>query len=160
MQTHEEATVYVKELDILNYESLQKHASSVVAWKVLQWKRIFLWMLMKNGIRIPCNTENFVPIVAPGLSTSSSSDSYHSTSMTLSRQASHCSASSSSSSSSPTVSDTKTPEREDRIESDTSPVAMSTTIDERSGRPDVDQAKKTPKNHENSLTKNGETCCW
>ena len=28
--------------------------------------------LIKNGIRIQCNTENFVPIVVPGLSTSSS----------------------------------------------------------------------------------------
>ena len=29
--------------------------------------------LIKNGIRFQCNTENFVPIVVPGLSTSSSS---------------------------------------------------------------------------------------
>ena len=100
--------------------------------------------LIKNGIRIPCNTESFVPIVVPGLSHSSSgSDS--STSRTLSRQESHCSTSSSSSSSSPTVSDTKTREREDRIESDISPVTVSTTVDERSGRSDVDQANKTPK---------------
>ena len=99
---------------------------------------------LKNGIRIPCNTENFVPIVVPGLSNSSSgSDS--STSTTLSRQGSHCSTSSSSSSSSPTVSDTKTREREDRIESDISPVTVSTTVDERSGRPDIDQASKFQK---------------
>ena len=66
--------------------------------------------LIKNGIRIPCNTENFVPIVVPGLSTSSSgSDS--STSRTLSRQGSHYSTSSSSSSSSPTVSEIQTRER-------------------------------------------------
>ena len=76
--------------------------------------------LIKNGIRIPCNTENFVPIVVPGLSSSSSGSS--STSRTLSRQGSHCSTSSSSSSSSPSVSDTKTREREDRIDSDISPV--------------------------------------
>ena len=79
--------------------------------------------IKKNGIRIPCNTENFVPIVVPGLSNSSSgSDS--TTSRTLSRQESHCSTCSSSSSSSPTVSDTKTREREDRIESDISPVRL------------------------------------
>ena len=101
--------------------------------------------LKKNGIRIICNTENFVPIVVPGLSASSSSGSDPSTSRTLSRQESHCSTSSSSSSSSPTVSDTKTREREDRIESDISPVTVSTTVDERSGRPVVDQANKTPK---------------
>ena len=100
--------------------------------------------LTKNGIRIQCNTENFVPIVVPGLSNSSSgSDS--STSRTLSRQGSHCSTSSSSSSSSPTVSDTKTREREYRIESDISPVTVSTPIDERSGRPDIDQASKISK---------------
>ena len=58
---------------------------------------------------------------------------------------SHCSTSSSSSSSSPTVSNTKTREREDRIESDISPVTVSTTVDERSERPDIDQANKNPK---------------
>ena len=100
--------------------------------------------LIKNGIRIQCNTENVFPIVVPGLSASSSSGSDPSTSRTLSRQESHCSASSSSSSSSPTVSDNMTGEREDRIESDISPVIVSTTVDERSGRPDVDQANKTP----------------
>ena len=97
--------------------------------------------LIKNGIRIPCNTENFVPIVVPGLSTSSSgSDS--STSRTLSRQGSHYSTSSSSSSSSPTVSEIQTRERGDRIESDISPVTVSTAVDQRSGRPDIDQANK------------------
>ena len=66
--------------------------------------------LIKNGIRIPCNTENFVPIVVPGLSSSSSGSS--STSRTPSRQESHCSSSSSTSSSSPTVSEIQTRERE------------------------------------------------
>ena len=36
VQTHEEATVYVKELDFLDYESPRKHASSIVAWEVLR----------------------------------------------------------------------------------------------------------------------------
>ena len=40
--------------------------------------------LIKNGSRIICNTENFVPIVVPGLSTSSSSSLTSSTPMTLS----------------------------------------------------------------------------
>ena len=101
--------------------------------------------LIKNGIRIPCNTENFVPIVVPGLSSSSSGSS--STSSTLSRQGSHRSASSSSSSSSPTVSETKTRERVDQIGSDISPVTVSTTVDERSGRPDIDQVSKSPKSN-------------
>ena len=55
----------------------------------------------KDGIRIICNTENFVPIVVPGLSSSSSGSS--STLRTPMKQESHSSSSSSSSPSSPTV---------------------------------------------------------
>ena len=103
--------------------------------------------LIKNGIRIPCNTENFVPIVVPGLSTSYSSGSYHSTSRTLSRQERHCSTCSSSSSSSPTATscDNETREREDRTESDTSPVPVSTNVDDRTAQPVVNQANQNPK---------------
>ena len=37
VQTHEEATVYVRDLDIyLDYESPRKHASSIVARKALR----------------------------------------------------------------------------------------------------------------------------
>ena len=62
-------------------------------------------------------------------------------------QESHYSTSSSRSSSSPTVtsSDDETREREDRIESDTSPVPVSTNVDDRSGQPFVDQANQNPK---------------
>ena len=43
--THEEATGYVKELNIfLTMKSPRKHASSIVARKALRWKRIFLRM--------------------------------------------------------------------------------------------------------------------
>ena len=80
--------------------------------------------LIKDGIRIQCNTENFVPIVVPGLSSSSSGSS--STSKTPLRQESHSSSSTSASSSSPTVSEIQIREREDRIHSDTSPVQVST----------------------------------
>ena len=52
------------------------------------------------------------------------------------KQESHSFSSSSTSSSSPTVSEIQTREREDRIESDISPVHVSTTVDDRSGRPD------------------------
>ena len=86
-----------------------------------------------------CNTENLVLIVVPGLSSSSSGSS--STSRTPSRQENHFSPSSSSSSSSPTVSEIQTRDREDQTESDISPVLVSTTVDERSGRPDDNQAK-------------------
>ena len=75
--------------------------------------------LIKNGIRIQCNTENFVLIVVPGLSSSSSRSS--STSKTPSRQESHSSSYYSTSSSSPTVSEIQSRERGDRIESDISP---------------------------------------
>ena len=85
--------------------------------------------LIKNGIRIMCNTENFVPIVVPGLSSSSSGSS--STSKTLSRQESHSSSSSSSSSSSPTVSEIQIREREDGNSSDISPVQVSNSVDDR-----------------------------
>ena len=42
--------------------------------------------LIQKGIRIQCNTENFVPIVLPVFSASSSSSFPSSTSMSFSRQ--------------------------------------------------------------------------
>ena len=107
VQTHEEATVYVKELDIFLTMKVLEDTPAVLSLGKLcdengysyEWINGQNPHLIKNGIRIPCNTENFVPIVVPGLSNSSSgSDS--STSRTLSRQGSHCSTFSSSSSSS------------------------------------------------------------
>ena len=59
--------------------------------------------LIKNGIRIQSSTENFVPLVVPGSSTSSSSSLLSSTSMTPSRQAIDHPTSSSSLSTSPTT---------------------------------------------------------
>ena len=98
--------------------------------------------LIKNGIRTPCNTENFVPIVVPGLSSSSSGSS--STSRTSMKQESH-SSSSSSSSSSPTVGEMSVREREDATNSDISPVPVSTTVDNGSGQLDEIQANKIQK---------------
>ena len=57
---------------ILDNESPRKHASSIVARKVLRWKRVipYEWINgqkphpSKNGIRIPCNTEIFVSYCA------------------------------------------------------------------------------------------------
>ena len=152
VQTHEEAIVYVKELDMFLTVKVLENTPAVLSLGKLCDENgySFEWIngqkphLIKNGIGIPCNTENFVPIVVPGLSNSSSgSDS--STSRTLSRQGSHYSTSSSSSSSSLTVSEIQTREQEDRIESDISPVTVSTTVDERSERPDINQANKNPK---------------
>ena len=147
VQTHEEATVYVKELDIFLTMKVLENTPAVLSLGKLcdEHGYSYEWIngrkphLIKNGIRVQCNTENFVPIVDPGLSASSSSGSDPSTSRTLPRQESHCSTSSSSSSSSPTISDTETREREDQIESDVSPVTVSTMVDERSVRPDVER---------------------
>ena len=155
VQTHEEATVYVKELGFfLNMKVLENTPAVLSLGKLCDRNGYsYEWIngqkphLTKNGIRIICNTENFVPIVVPGLSASSSSGSDQSTSRTLSRQESNHVTSSSSSSTSPTTtsSDDETREREDRIESDTSPVPVSTNVDDRSGQPVVDQANQNPK---------------
>ena len=156
VQTHED----VKELDIfLTMKVLEETPADPSLGKLChengysyEWINEQKPHLIKNGIRIQCNTENFVPIVFPDLSNSFSGfDS--STSRTLSRQESHCSTSSSSSSSSPTVSDNKTRERKDRIESDISPVTLSTTVDERSWRPDFDQVNKNPKSNKKESKK-------
>ena len=118
VQTHEEATVYVKELDIFLTVKVLENTPAVLSLGKLcdengysyEWINGQKPHLNKTGVRIQCKTENFVPIVVPGLSASSSSGSYQSTSRTPSRQGSHCSTSSSSSSSSPiaTSSDNET----------------------------------------------------
>ena len=150
VQTHEETTVYVKELGIFSTWTVLESMSAVFSLKKrydengysYEWINGQKPHLSKDGIRIICNTENFVPIVIPVLSNSSSgSDS--STSRTFSRQGGHCSTSSSSSSSSPTVSEIQTREREDRIESDIS-LQWLCQLDDTSGRPDETQAILNP----------------
>ena len=94
MQTHEEATVLVKELGKFLTMKVLENAPAVLSLGKLcdengysyEWINGQNLHLIKNGIRIQCNTENFVPIVVPGLSSSSSSSSHSSTSMTPSRQ--------------------------------------------------------------------------
>ena len=113
VQTHEEATVYVKELDVFLTMKVLENTSAVLSLGKLcdengysyEWIHGQKPHLIKDGIRIFCNAENFVPIVVSGLSSSSSGSS--STSKTPSKQESH-SSSSSSSSSSPTVSEMQT----------------------------------------------------
>ena len=153
VQTHEEAIVYLKELDIfLTMKVLENTPAVLLSLGKLcnengysyEWINGQKPHLIKNGIRIICNTENFVPIVEPGLSSSSSGSS--STSRTPLRQESHCSSSSSSSSSSPYSkcnSDSRTRGSNWRVTSHQYPV--STAVDERSGRPDDNQANKNPK---------------
>ena len=151
--------MYVKELDIFLTMKVLENTPAVLSLGKLcdengysyEWINGQKPHLIKNGIRIPCNTENFVPIVVPGLS-SSSSGSDSSTSRTPSRQENHRSPYSSSSSSSPPVSVIQTREREDRTESGISPVTVSTLV-ERSGRPDDNQANKIPKTNNKETTK-------
>ena len=106
--------------------------------------------LIEDGIRIICNTENFVPIVVPNLSSSSTGSS--STPRTPMKQESHSSSSSSSSSSSPTVGEIQAREREDVPDSDISPVPVSNLVDDRSGQPEEIQVNEIPKPNEKETT--------
>ena len=151
VQTHEEATVYVKELDIFLTMKVLDNTPAVLSPGKLcdengysyEWINGQKPRLIKDGIRIICNTENFVPIVVPGLSSSSSASS--STSRTPMRQESHSSSSSSSSPSSPTVGEISVREREDAPNSDISPVPVSELVDDRKGKPVETQANQIPK---------------
>ena len=72
---------------ILDNESPRGYASSFIARKALiNGQKPHL---IKNCIRIQCNTENFVPIVVPGLSASSSSSLSTSTPTTPSKEIDH-----------------------------------------------------------------------
>ena len=83
MQTHEEAIVYVKELDMfLTMKVLENTPAVLSLGKVCDENGYsYEWIngqkphLIKDGIRIICNTENFVPIVVPGLTSYSSTSS-------------------------------------------------------------------------------------
>ena len=151
VQTHEEATVCVKELDIFLTMKVLDNTPAVVSLGKLcdengysyEWINGQKPHLIKNGIRIICNRENFVPIVVPGLSSSSSGSS--STLRTPMKQESRSSSSSSFSSSSPTVGETQVRERKDATNRDISPVPVSELVDDRSGKPEEIQANKNPK---------------
>ena len=121
VQTHEEAIVYVKELEKFLTKKVLENTPAVLSLGKLCVKTDILMngsmvknhISFKTGFGFPA-TRRTSFIVVPGLSNSSSrSDSP--TSRTLSRQGSHCSTSSSSSSSSPTVSEIQTREREDQM---------------------------------------------
>ena len=70
VQTHEEATVYVKELDIfLTLKVLENTPAALSLGKLCDENgHSYEWIngrkphLIENGIRIQCNTENFFPI--------------------------------------------------------------------------------------------------
>ena len=83
VQANEEATVYIRELYIFLTMKLLEDTPAVPTLAKLcdehgysyQWINGQKPHLIKNGTRIQCNTENFVPIVVPGFSTTSSSSS-------------------------------------------------------------------------------------
>ena len=165
VQTQEEAIVYVKEFDIFLTMKVLENTPALLSLGKLcdengysyEWINGQKPHLIKNGIRIICNTENFVPIVVPGLSSSSSGSS--STSRTPMKQESNSSSSSSSSPSSPTVGDLSVREREDVTNSDISPVPVSELVDDRSGRPEEFQANKIPKPNKKETTTERENPC-
>ena len=121
VQTQEEAIVYVKELEkFLTLKVLENTPAVLSLGKLCDENGYsYEWIngqkphLIKDGIRIICNTENFVPIVVPGLSSSSSGSTL--ASKIPSKQESHSSSSSSSSSSSPTVGEFQVRERKMRL---------------------------------------------
>ena len=165
VQTHEEAIVYVKELDIFLTMKVLENTPAVLSLGKLcdengysyEWINGQKPHLIKDGIRIICNTENFVPIVVPGLSSSSSASS--STLRTPMKQESHSSSSSSSSPSSPTVGEISVREREDAPNSDISPVPVSELVDDRSGKPEEIQANEIPKpNKKETTIERGNPC--
>ena len=148
VQTHEESAVCVKELDIfltkkssktrqqycrlesfamktdipMNGSMVKNHISlkTVFGYNATRRTSFLLWFQACQRVLPPVF--------------------YHLTSMTPSRQESHCSTSSSSSSSSPTAtsSDNETRERDDRTESDPIPVPVSSfNVDDRTGQPVV-----------------------
>ena len=74
VQTHEEAIVYVKELEKILTKKVLDNTPAVLSLGKLcdengysyEWINGQKPHLIKDGIRIICNTENFVPIVVPG----------------------------------------------------------------------------------------------
>ena len=68
VQTHEEATVYVKELDILLTVKVLENTPAALSLGNLCDEHVYSyeWIngqkphLIQNGIRIQCNTENFL----------------------------------------------------------------------------------------------------
>ena len=84
--------MYVKEFDIFLTLKVLENTPAVLSRGKLcdENGESYEWIngqkphLILNGIRIQCNTENFVPIVVPGLSASFSSSSDQSASRTLS----------------------------------------------------------------------------
>ena len=163
VQTHEEAFVYVKELGIFLIMKVLENTPAVLSLGKLcdengysyEWINGQKPHLIEDGIRIICNTENFVPIVVSCLTSCSSTSS--STLRTPLKQESR--SSSSSSPSSPTVGEMSVREREDALNSDISPVPVSELVDDRSDKPVETQANQIPQsNKEETPIERGNLC--
>ena len=158
VQTHEKANVYVKELGIFLTMKVLENTPAVLSLGKLcdengysyEWINGQKPHLIKDGIRIICNTENLVPIVVPGLSSSSSASS--SSSLAPMEQEGRSSSSSSSSPSSPTVGEISVRERKDAPNSDISPVPVSELVDDRTGKPVETQANQIPNSNKKETT--------
>ena len=80
VQTNEEAQVYVHDLDLFVTVQIFNDTPAIPSLGKLcaehgyscEWVSGQKHHLTKNGKKILCNTENFVPVVVPGLSSSSS----------------------------------------------------------------------------------------
>ena len=90
VRTNEEATVHVHDLELFVTVQILEDTPAVLSLGKLfdehgysyEWINGQKTRVIKDGVRIQCNTENFVPIVVPGLSTGpSSSTSTSSTSV-------------------------------------------------------------------------------
>ena len=137
MQTHEEASVYVKELDIfLTLKVLENTLAVLSVGKLcdengysIEWINGQKPHLTTNGIRILCNTENFVPIVVPARLVKFVFRIYI--------------------------------DFKDIFETgfDTSPVPVSTSVDDRSGQRDETQANKSQHQIKRKPREDGETRC-
>ena len=161
VQTNEEATVYVKELDIFLTMKVLEDTPAVSSLGSFAMNTdthtcgstVKKPHLLKNGIRSQCNTENFVPILILSLSTNSSSSFPSSTSMTPSRQERNNLTSSSSSSTSPTMivsSDSETRATADMCGIDSYPAAVSSSHVKRKARGDpLTKRTKNPKPKKN-----------
>ena len=153
VQTHEEATVCVKELDIFLTMKVLENTPAVLSLGKLcdengysyEWINGQNHTSLKTGFEYSAIRRTSFLLWFQACQRVRLQDLIRQLQGHFQDRRVIISTSFSRSSSSPTVSDTKTREREDQIESDISPVTVSTTVDERSGRPDIDQAHKNPK---------------
>ena len=166
VQTHEEATVYVKELGKFLTMKVLENTPAVLSLRKLcnengysyEWINGQKPHLIKDGIRMICNTEKLRSYCGFRLVKFFLGIFINFTD-TLMKQESHSSLSSSSSPSSPAADEISVRETEDAPHSDISPVPVSELVDDSSGRPDEDQANKIPQpNKKETAIKRGNPC--